>query len=559
MRDGEPVADPEDSRPSPGDSAPTTAGELGSGSSGSNAAGPGPRSRFERIRRTARRLWPRGRRGQMAALFMVAGFAVALTAGGVAALQWTETADFCGRCHTMGPELKAHAISAHRELSCAECHVEPGIQGWVKAKINGTRQLIEIVTGTFPTPIPPPGHGDLPPTTATCRRCHDTAALIENGGPIKFVLKNRYESDKANTKSSVALVIRPEGLGEGITTKGIHWHIISDVEFTTADPRSQTIDVVRVTGDDGSVSEYLAMNKVTDRNNVQADIDRLTTAERTARMDCIDCHNRVGHAVPTIGNAIDAAMEQGQIDPQLPFVKQQSVAILSQMYADDAAANAAIDGLRAYFERNYPAVASQRAEAIDTAIARLKAIYGLVATPDMQVDAQTYPNNIGHSAYPGCFRCHDGGHYKVVAGQISNEAIPSGCATCHTFPQIGANTSAILIGQRPASHLDKLWIFNHKKVVKTSDPTTTDCAACHTKTYCSNCHTTPAVQVPHEEMVFNHAAVVRRIGASACTLCHQPSYCAQCHTTPVMPPAGGLSPPAGPDDDAAFNWPLAPN
>ena len=559
MTDGEPVAGPDASSSTPGARATSPDGAPAPNSPDATAAALAPRRRFGRIRRAARRLWPRGRRGQLAALVMVAGFAVALTAGGVAALQWTETADFCGRCHTMGPELKGHAISAHRELSCAECHVEPGIQGWVKAKINGTRQLIEIIAGTFPTPIPPPGHGDLPPTTATCRRCHDTAALIENGGPIKFVLKNRYESDQANTKSSVALVIRPEGLGEGITTKGIHWHIVSNVEFTSADPRSQSIDVVRVTEDDGSVSQYIAMSKVSDRNNVQADIDRLISTARTSRMDCIDCHNRVGHGVPTIGNAVDAAMEQGQIDPQLPFVKQQSVAILSRTYADDAAASAAIDGLRTYYEENYPAVASQRSKVIDAAITRLKSIYRLVATPDMQVDAQTYPDNIGHSAYPGCFRCHDGGHYKVVAGQISNEAIPSGCATCHTFPQIGANTSAILIGQRPASHLDKLWVFNHKKVVKTSDPTTTECAACHTKTYCSNCHTTPAVQVPHEEMVFNHAAVVRRIGASACTLCHQPPYCAQCHSTPVMPPAGGLGPPPERDDSATFLWPLAPS
>jgi hypothetical protein len=135
---------------------------------------------------------------------MVAGFGVAMTAGGVTALQWTETADFCGRCHTMGPELKGHAISPHRELACAECHVEPGVDGWIRAKLNGTKQLVEILTGTFPTPIPPPQHGALPPTTATCRRCHDVAQLLEHGGPIKFVLKTRFDSNPANTRTSVA-------------------------------------------------------------------------------------------------------------------------------------------------------------------------------------------------------------------------------------------------------------------------------------------------------------------------------------------------------------------
>jgi len=499
---------------------------------------PEPRVRFGRLRRFGSRLRPRGRRGQLIVLFLVAAFAMSATATGVVALQWTETADFCGRCHTMDPELKAHAISAHRDLSCAECHVEPGIEGWIKAKINGTKQLIEILTGTFPTPIPPPDHGDLPPTSATCQRCHDVNQLLENGGPIKFVLKTRYEPDATNTKSSVALVIRPMGLGEGIQTKGIHWHIVSDVELSSTDPRDQTIDLVHVTDPDGTQHTYIAMDKVQDAQNVQPDIDRIEAADKTTRMDCITCHNRAGHGVPTVDDAVDQAMSLGAIDPSLPYVKQQSVALLNASYASDADADAAIDGLMTYYMTNYPSLASTRADAIQSAIGQLKSIYELVATPAMKVSAATYPDNLGHTEYPGCFRCHDGGHYEVVDGKLTGNAIPSGCATCHTFPEIGANTSAILIGQRPDSHLDTLWVFNHKDVVSSVDPSNQSCGACHTRTYCENCHNTPAVQVPHDEMVFNHAAVVRKVGAEACTLCHQQSYCSQCHADNVLPTDG---------------------
>ena len=28
----------------------------------------------------------------------------------------------------------------------------------------------------------------------------------------------------------------------------------------------------------------------------------------------------------------------------------------------------------------------------------------------MKVTWGTYPNNIGHNNFPGCFRCHDGNH-----------------------------------------------------------------------------------------------------------------------------------------------------
>ena len=503
----------------------------------------GARGRLARILGRAPRLSIRSGRGKLLAFVLVAGLGSVLTVGGVAVAQWTETADFCGRCHTMGPELRGHALSAHRELACAECHVEPGLAGWIKSKINGTRQLIEVITGTFPTPIPPPGHEDLPPSTATCRRCHDVDQLVDNGGPIKLVLGARYRSDETNTREGIALVLRPAGFGEGSATRGMHWHVISDVEISSPDLRAQEIDLVRVTNDDGSTTDYVSASKVTSATNVQPDIDRLLANSKTQRMDCIDCHNRVGHRLPTIDEAVDDALNQGAIDPTLPWVKQEAVARLSATYATADDAYAALDGLRAYYASTHPLVAATKAAAINRAIAEIRRIYELIATPEMKVTAQTYPDNLGHQAFPGCLRCHDGGHYKVVDGAISKEAIPSACATCHTFPQIGSNTSAILIGERPASHVRALWVFDHKTQVSAVDPAGTTCGACHTRTYCENCHNTQAVNVPHDNMVYDHAAVSRQTGVGACLVCHQPTYCERCHDASILQPsAGGPSP-----------------
>ena len=66
------------------------------------------------------------------------------------------------------------------------------------------------------------------------------------------------------------------------------------------------------------------------------------------------------------------------------------------------------------------------------------------------------------------------------------------------------------------------------------------CGACHTRTYCENCHATTAINVSHDQMVTNHAAVIKTSGAQACAYCHAPAYCAQCHADPVLPlgPAG---------------------
>ena len=460
--------------------------------------------------------------------------------GAVATVAWTDTAQFCGTCHTMDPELKAYAISPHRNVACVECHTEPGLMGWVKAKLNGSRQLYELITGTFPTPIPPPDHADLPATEFTCRRCHNVESLVAEGSPIKLVLHSQYALDQQSTRSSVALVLRPNGFGSGGQTTGVHWHIDSDVEFLAQDPRAQQIDYVRVTRKDGSTEQFIASDSVTDHEHVDADIARLSAATQARRMDCIDCHNRVGHEVPTIDNAIDEQIDSGALSPTLPDIKRQALARLSQTYPSDAEADAALESLRAYYALRYPLVAQDQSAQIDTAIHSLQTTYRLLDTPAMQADAATYPNNIGHQQSPGCFRCHDGAHYKVVNGKLSNETIPSQCSTCHTFPQIGPSELGVLIGERPSTHGDRLWVFDHKLSVSSADPTNQSCGACHTRTYCENCHRTTAVQVSHDDMVTNHATLARDTGGAACAFCHAPAYCAQCHADPVLPagPAG---------------------
>ena len=477
----------------------------------------------------------RTNRGRLIALVLVAGFGSALTVAGVTAVSWTETADFCGRCHTMDPELKAYEMSPHREVQCAECHVEPGVAGWVKAKINGTRQLIGVLTGTFPTPIPAPDHADLPPTSDTCIRCHDPKALVANGGPVKLVIQEKFREDEPNTRDTIALVLRPAGFGDRGATRGVHWHIISEVDYIASDPRAQKIDYVTIKPVDGEAEEFIASSEVTNSSDVRSDIDRLTAGGALRRMDCVDCHNRAGHGVPTPGQAIDDSLSNGRIDSGLPYIKREGVARLSADYASIEDADRAIASLRSFYDTRYPLVPTLKTFQVNAAVVDLQRIYRLVATPEMKVTGTTYPNNLGHQTAPGCFRCHDGAHYKVVDGALTRESIPSACATCHTFPQIGAVESGVLIGQRPPTHNDRLWVFSHKASASALDPGGTTCGACHTRTYCESCHDTAAVKVQHEDMIYNHAAVMQKTGPQACAYCHQPAYCSQCHANPVLP------------------------
>jgi len=501
----------------------------------------------------------KSRRGILLIVLIFAGFGSVTTMVALKAANYSESAAFCGKCHAMGPELHAYQASAHSELPCADCHVAPGLMGWVKAKIKGTQQLFEVVTGSFPKPIPPPDHSSMPPVTDTCLKCHALSTITKNGGPIQLVLRPHFLSDKANTGQMVAVVLRPQGLGDATNSansstqsKGVHWHVVQKVTYLSSDPKTQTIDYVNVTNPNGTHTEYVSASVVQLSGNVRPVIQRLMQTEVTRTMTCLDCHNRAGHSTPSPSQAMDSALADGSVSRNLPYIKRQAMALLDRDFASLDQANAAIGALRFWYEKNYPVIAKTHRSELATAITTIQSIYSELATPAMKVYASTYPDNLGHQKSPGCFRCHDGGHYKVVNGAVSTQVIPSTCSTCHTFPQVGGQVTSLMLAGKPTSHNDPLWVFNHKydaaaiaaarnaQIEHSSasvDPAGTSCGTCHEKSYCEACHKSGAINVSHQAMLFNHAAVIRQVGGTtACATCHQTATCARCHKSNILKP-----------------------
>ena len=510
---------------------------------------PGPPSRLRRLLSFIHP--PRTRRGLAALLLVLGAFGTFFVVGATSVIAWTETADFCGRCHTMGPELSAHAAGPHSDVTCGECHVSPGVDGWVRAKLNGTRQLIEIVLGTFPEPIPPPDHDSLPPPSETCLRCHS----LDRVGTAALVTRTGYTEDEANTRQFIGLMIRPGGGDVFDVDRSVHWHVLADIEFRSEDEAGQRIRLVRVTRDDGRVEEYIRQDEIRLAEDVGPDIERIEAQSEARPMDCISCHNRVGHPLASPRRSLDQALAGGRIDPELPYIKRESMRILWSNFASEAAADAEIERLRTFYELRYPDVAARDAVAINNAIDEIKLLYRLTSTPEMRVTASTYPDNLGHTDFAGCFRCHDGGHFLVENGAATKEVIPSSCDTCHTFPQIGA-VASLPLGVPPGTHDDRLWVFSHRLVAPGADPGTNTCGECHARDYCSNCHATGAITVDHDEMLTNHAEAIRTSGATACAYCHQPVYCARCHSEPVMPGSAPLQGTSLTQPIDGIRWPL---
>jgi hypothetical protein len=73
-------------------------------------------------------------------------------------------------------------------------------------------------------------------------------------------------------------------------------------------------------------------------------------------------------------------------------------------------------------------VLTERRTSVDAAADQLVGIHARNIFPAMRVTWGTYPNNIGHEASPGCFRCHDGNLKTRTGG-----AIRADCEACHAM------------------------------------------------------------------------------------------------------------------------------
>jgi hypothetical protein len=120
-------------------------------------------------------------------------------------------------------------------------------------------------------------------------------------------------------------------------------------------------------------------------------------------------------------------MAAGRISLNLPFIKKKAVEVLKVSYSDrDAAAQGISANLNDYYRSSYPDLYRNQRALVDSAVSAVQTVYARNVFPAMNVTWGTYPNNLGHTDFPGCFRCHDGSH-TTADGRI----IPNDCDTCH--------------------------------------------------------------------------------------------------------------------------------
>jgi len=144
-------------------------------------------------------------------------------------------------------------------------------------------------------------------------------------------------------------------------------------------------------------------------------------------MECVDCHNRPTHTFDLPERAMDKALAFGAIPANLPFIKKESVELLKANYATrEEAAEKLPASLLGFYQHQYPELAGKRQEDIQQAGRAVLAIYRRNVFPELKVSWGTYPNNLGHMDFPGCFRCHHGSHTAADGKMITQD-----CSACH--------------------------------------------------------------------------------------------------------------------------------
>jgi nitrate/TMAO reductase-like tetraheme cytochrome c subunit len=384
-------------------------------------------------------------------------FVVVSAAGSYKAYEFTESTSFCGQlCHTvMIPEYTAYQLSPHARVACAECHVGAGATWFVKSKLSGSRQVFATLFNTFPRPIPSPVR-NLRPAQETCEQCHWPKKFY--GGQLKVF--SHYGSDEKNTLRQIRMLIKTGG-GDPATgaPEGIHWHmnIGNKIDYVAADDKRQVIPYIHVEDLQGRVTEYYAKDSSLSK-------DQIAKSSRH-HMDCVDCHNRPTHIYVPPDQSVDQALLARRIDSSLPFIKQEAVTVLAATYkTNDEALRSIASGLQGFYETKFADVARTKQLEIRNAVTEIQQIYSRTTFPDMKLNWQTHPNNLGHYYFPGCFRCHDGQHVSADGRVISKD-----CNQCHSL--ISETEGTATAAASPPT-------FQHP--VDIGDLTQVSCADCHT-------------------------------------------------------------------------------
>jgi hypothetical protein len=355
-------------------------------------------------------------------------FLAASALGSYKVYEYTSTPEFCGElCHkVMEPEYSSYLNSSHARVACMSCHSGAGADWLVQSRLAIFGMAYSYFSDNFERPIPKISTS-MRPSRETCERCHWPQKFYTR----KLINHEHYLTDSANSLWNISLLLKvgPKNTAHGLK-EGIHWHINPDVkiEYQLDAVDKESIPWVRYTNVKTGVVK--TFSNQTMKSHVE-------NGEALRIMDCIDCHNRPSHLFLSAPEYIDRALSSGQLDKGIPYIKKAAMEALSQDFATFPNADEAISrSINQFYNRQHPELFSKVDYRLGKAITIILEEYHKYNFGEMKVNANTYPNHLGHKESAGCYRCHSGNH-KTEKGEV----ISSDCDLCHSIFEQGTNTN----------------------------------------------------------------------------------------------------------------------
>lgn len=129
---------------------------------------------------------------------------------------YTSRSEFCNACHEMGPMYQTWQTSSHKDVACYDCHAEPGMQGLVKAKVKGLKEVYLHMTGAT-------ANIKAEERNINCYSCHQ---------------------DKVKTNLDKALAVKDphtqKHFANGMTCVSCHTGIVHEAKLNTMVPSRDT-------------------------------------------------------------------------------------------------------------------------------------------------------------------------------------------------------------------------------------------------------------------------------------------------------------------------------